>query len=149
MLRVGPDSAGLGIAKWFLKIRSGRRWWLGSAAPSPMIVIGSKLRNSPAWRRGSELSEAAELAAQAVLVHAVLGQHRGVLGVIGVDLVGQLAAGLAGLIVLALAAQQLQDLILVNIDGVLLEVSPGGKRRTAAPATSCLCGRPSPLSVAG
>jgi hypothetical protein len=68
-----------------------------------------------------------------------------VLGVAGVDLVRQLAGGLAGLVVLALAAQQLQDLVLVNIhdfsfatfwagDGRAGELGPA--ERAAGPAPS-------------
>jgi hypothetical protein len=47
-----------------------------------------------------------------------------VLGVVGVDLVGQLAGGLAGLVALALAAQQLQDLVLSMFISGLLFIGP-------------------------
>ena len=59
-----------------------------------------------AWRRSEHFAYAAELVGDAGGVDAVLRQHSGVVGVAGVDLVRQLAGGLAGLVLLALATQQ-------------------------------------------
>src|ERR1700712_5293519 len=56
---------------------------------------------------------AAQLAQQFLRVDAELAEKSSVL--VGIDLVGQLACGLVGLLVLALVLQQLQNLVLADV----------------------------------
>jgi transposase len=81
--------------------------------------------------RSEDIAQAAELVGDAAGVDAVLREHPSVLGVASVDLVGELAAGLAGLVVVALAAQQLQDLVLIDIH-LWSPVRPSVPERPAA-----------------
>ena len=71
-------------------------------------------RHPGAGRGAERLAETAELAAQAVLVHAEVRQQPGVLRVIGIDLAGDLL----GLAVVTLAFQELDNLALLTFTSV-------------------------------
>ena len=92
---------------------------LGTGAQVP----GQPERRAIGWRWSECLAYAAELVGDAGGVDAVLRQHPGVLGVAGVGLVWQLAGGLAGLVVLALAAQQVRDLAALRQAGLRLRAA--------------------------
>ena len=64
---------------------------------------------------GSNFPEPAELVTETAGVKAELRQQIGVLAIIGVHLVRQLLAGLLRLVVVALALQQLHNLVFADV----------------------------------
>jgi hypothetical protein len=101
--KVRPDSTGR------VRVADGQRHPRPPAPPTPLPPSG--LENFP---------EAAELVTETAGVKAELRQQIGVLAIIGVYLVRELLAGLLSLVVVALALQQLHNLVFADVHELFL-----------------------------
>jgi len=97
----------------------GHRQILLATFPRPKTAFPQLKSPFKATRRRNlslkQVAQAAEFVTQLARVQAELRQERGVVVVIGVDLIGKLLRRLLGLVVLALALQQLDDLVLADV----------------------------------
>jgi hypothetical protein len=88
----------------------------GCALPMANVIHARQLPRSRSPPSGLEnFPEPAELATETASVKAELRQQIGVLAITGVHLIRELLAGLLSLVVIALALQQLHNLVFADV----------------------------------